>query len=256
MRKLQLLLIVVILLFSGCKSDNPVDPNEESINVIMPLQVGNQWTYIDSTFDENDALVYVDSLKLGIIGKTNIKHEGENIDLFHWSWISNEGGIPYGDQRLARNENDGLSFFGKRILDENYVHGKSLEIKYPAAVGDTWEVESFLYSSEDSSFSTGNSMFVTCKSINEKFLTSLGEMECYVYLFQKSINNEEDSFSLYFNKNLGYVGGVSVVNDTGKFKRTLKSFTSNGLFKAGDSKDHFEPNVKMNKNYRSAFGIK
>jgi len=256
MRKLQLLFLLVLLLFSGCRDENPVDPNEESIDVIMPLKVGNLWTYVDSTFDKNGALVFVDSIKLGVTGKTNINYEGENIELFYWSWIIGKTGTPYGYHRLARNEIDGLSFFGERILDENFVQGKSLEIKYPVAVGDTWEVEFFLSSSEDSSFSTGNSVFVTCKSINEKFLTNLGEMECYVYLFQKSRNNEEDSFSLYFNKNLGYVGGFSGVNETGKSKRTLKSFASNGLFKAGYNASYFQPNINKNKNYRSAFGIK
>jgi hypothetical protein len=83
MEKNYLLFFVIILSFLGCEDDNPVSPKNESPEVIMSLKVGNQWTFIDSTFAENDSLISVDSSKLGITGKATINLEGKNIEVFY-----------------------------------------------------------------------------------------------------------------------------------------------------------------------------
>lgn len=214
MKMFNLYFMIISIFILGCnKNDNPVNPDENNIGVIMPLTVGNQWTYIDSTFDENGFLTSVDSSKLGITGKTNIIYNGQSLEVFYWNWIDPDNNQPDDGKWLCRNETEGLYFYGGRFLDSNFVLGKTLSRKYPVNIGDTWEEINYTYSTVDSSFRIADTSLITCISVNEKFNTIIGEFECYVYNYQRTFGNENDDIYLYFAKDVGFVGYQSIRKD-------------------------------------------
>jgi hypothetical protein len=154
---------------------------------------------------------------------------------------------------LARNENGGLYLFGGRYIDSNFVLGKTLSVKYPTTVENAWEKANYTFTTRDSSFYISDTLLMTCISTNEKFITNLGEMECYVYSYQRNYDDKTDNIKLYYSKNIGYVGSVSERNGVLR-KKTLKSY---GLLKTQHLTNQFQTETKTNSiDYYSEFDIK
>ncbi|HED38294.1 MAG TPA: hypothetical protein ENI76_08645 [Ignavibacteria bacterium] len=224
--------VFVLFLFffiSSCnKNENTVNPVDNNTSVIFPLKVGNQWNYIDSTFDENNSLVKVSSSSLRITGSTNITYNGKSLEVFYWNWIDVANNKPGDIKWLIRNETDGLYFYGGRYLDSNFVFKKTLSEKYPVNVGDTWNNITYSFSTTNSSFEISDTSLFTCIYVNKKFKTPIGELDSYVYNYQKTIDNEINDIYLYFSKDVGYIGFESKINGILRRKKTLNSL---GLLK-------------------------
>jgi hypothetical protein len=138
------LTIILFLAFSfgSCtKEANPVDsyPYPE----ILPLKIGNSWTYRVSTFDSAGAVQSIDTLTRTVLRDTMIQAQ---------QWYITSFGI-------YRNASDGLwsLYYGAPILN----------LKFPSAVSDTFMV-------------TGNTIII--QSTNEPKLTPVGTLSCYDYL--------------------------------------------------------------------------
>lgn len=257
MRIFTIFLLIFFIFIFGCnKDDNSVNQVQNNSGVIMPLKVGNQWTYIDSSFAENGSLISTDSSRLGITGKTNIFYNGQSIEVFYWNWLNINNNQPEDFKWLARNETEGLYMYGGRYLDSNFVFQKTLDTKYPVNVGDTWERITYSFRriiTGDSSFYSfyiSDTVLVTCISINQKFITAIGEFECYVYNYQRVISNENDYIYLYYAKDVGYVGYQRKTNGILRRNKTLKSI---GLLKSVPK--IVSKIVNSNKEHQSAYDI-
>ena len=219
MKIIKVSFIIISFLFISCiKDDNSVNP-EDSTGVIMPLEVGNEWIYIDSTFSESGSLEKVDTSKLAITSKTIINYNGKNIEVFIF-----ESDQTKNVKTFLRNEIDGLYIYGGRYFDKDFLLGKSLLCKYPVNVGDIWEQKIYDYNIRDSTFFIWDTLLTTCISINQKLNTSRGELECYVYNYQQNFGNEIYDISYYFVRNQGYVGAINRINGILRFKKTLKTY--------------------------------
>lgn len=254
MKVINSFFLLFFVLILGCKkNENPVNQNENSVDVIMSLKVGNQWTYIDSTFDQKETFVRIDTSKLGITGKTNISHNGKSYEAFYWNWIDIHTNRPGDGKWLCGNEVDGLYFYGGRYLDSNFVLGRSLNAKYPVSVGDSWQNVNYSYSLLDSSFKIVDTTLITCTSVKEKINTFLGEMDCYVYHSQRTVSNYTYDTYLYFVKNVGYVGATFKTNGIIRSKKVLKA---NELLKYSYNNNEVMVNNNESNKYLSPFDSK
>lgn len=223
MKILFIFFLLGIIFFIGCDKDtNPINDDNNNFNSIMPLKVGNSWTFIDSAFTDIGNFVRADTTKLKIIDKTNISYQGKIIEAYYWNWIDMSNGQPFEISSLCANDNDGFHFYGGRYLDSNIVLGKFLFLKFPTAVGEIWTNLELSFRS-DSLFYIADTNIVTCISLNEKLEAGQDTIDCYVFTFQKSYSNEIDDHYLYFAKNIGYIGYIIKVNGIIRYKKSLIS---------------------------------
>jgi hypothetical protein len=197
-------------------------------NVIVPLTVGNHWEFVDSTFN-NDALLVVDTSKFGITDKQIIEYEGNNYEVYYWTWYNMYTNPPEPQTKkwLVRNEQDGFWQYGL-LNDADTLLLQNLFLKFPSSIGDSWPV--FAYVTTDTSINVGDTLLMECADNNSEYITPIGTFQCYVYHydwvfsktstasfisqlgFTKSIYNNEyteaDSFKFtsYYATNIGLVG--------------------------------------------------
>jgi hypothetical protein len=197
-------------------------------NVIVPLTVGNHWEFIDSTF-YNDTLLVVDTSKFGITGKQIIEYEGNNYEVYYWTWYNmyTNPPEPQTTKWLVRNEQDGFWQYGL-LNDADTLLLQNLFLKFPSSIGDSWPV--FAYVTTDTSINVGDTLLMECADNNGEYITPIGTFQCYVYHydwvfsktstasfisqlgFTKSIYTNEyteaDSFKFtsYYATNIGLVG--------------------------------------------------
>jgi hypothetical protein len=117
--------IVVLLLIDGCKKDdNPVDQGgTPQATVLMPLKIGNQWTYRVISYDTSGTVQHVDTSTFKIVRDTTIQSE-------KWYFIGQDSTA----YELLTNRSDGVWYMRVRIAPLAAV----LFAKYPANVNDTW----------------------------------------------------------------------------------------------------------------------
>jgi hypothetical protein len=106
-----LLILIIGFLLNSCEKNDLETPQEE----IMPLEVGNYWKYILYDFEEEIESVIVDSISTDTI-----------IDGEKWYFL-------YGTNAFLSNKNKGL-------WDKVGLYPKELNMKYPAKVGDNWDI--------------------------------------------------------------------------------------------------------------------
>ena len=199
---------------------------DSGTDVICPLYVGVNWTYIDSTFGSTGTFTSRDSSRLGIIGKGSFNYQGQNIELFYWNWINLKTNKPQNISWLMRNDNDGLNVYGGYFRNQPSTLVRTLGNKFPANAGDTWNSPRWTFNSKDSVFNIADTMKYTCLATNEIFRTPAGNFSCYVYTYQQktTVNNQttiNDTYT-YYSKNKGYVGLVGKTNGIMRFKKVLK----------------------------------
>ncbi len=196
-------------------------------NVICPLYMGKTWIYLDSSFSSSGTLSRVDSSMLGIVGKTSINYEGQNLELFQWNWINMATKKPAPYSWLERNQGDGLNIYGGFFRNQPVILGKFLAQKYPVNAGNSWSSGRVTFTtSPDSMFRVADTITTTCTSVNQNISTPAGIINCYVYNYQRTYTSAgktmTDDVYLYYAVNKGYIGMLSKTDGVVRFKKLLK----------------------------------
>ncbi|NUN09757.1 MAG: hypothetical protein HUU54_11325 [Ignavibacteriaceae bacterium] len=216
---LAFLVLLSLLLISGCKDDdNPV--NNSTPSVIMPLKIGNYWSYIDSTFNSDGSFQRVDSSKLGITGSSMLTYKGTNTEFFHWMWVNIANNTPTHYKWLAKICDDGLSFYGGISAKGTYLFDKSINAKYPVTKNESWLHYNYSYFN-DSTFRQTDSVMYTCVATDSLIITGIGALKSVVYRY--------GSGSLWtylcYSPDIGYVAYFRYSNNILIFKKTLYAKT-------------------------------
>jgi hypothetical protein len=147
MKAIVCVLVMLTLLFA-CGKDNSTNPGPAT--QIMPLKIGNFWTYSRTTFNTNGNIVAFDTLTETIVRDTIINNERWYIAL-----------LSSGDSSrtdLMTNRADGL--WGRRH-DEDFI-----AINYPMTVGDTL---------------SDAGLFMTLESDTSSITVPAGDFTCHNY---------------------------------------------------------------------------
>jgi hypothetical protein len=157
-------------------------------DVILPLNVGNYWEFIDSTFS-GDTLLVVDTSKVEITGKTFIEYQNNSYEVYFWSWYDQYTNppVPSAQKWLIRNESDGLWEYGM-LSDTDTLLLQNRHLKFPANVGDSWNI--FAYLIMDSTIQVSDTLVMECIATDQAFNTPIGTFQCYVYQYRWIITNE------------------------------------------------------------------
>ena len=173
MRKILALLLIGSLLFSfGCSDDDSGTEYESGIKIIMPLAIGNHWSYYNYILDT-----------LGNLHDTTLQdlniYKDTVIESVHWYITTDE--YPYKVGSLLANKDDGLWVYGSTPY---------LIIKYPAEVYDTWSAPGGAYTYS-----------LLAKGVI--IIVPEGTFSCYKYLSRAS--ESEDSTLLYYAPGYGMI---------------------------------------------------
>lgn len=166
----------------GCGVEEPGQQG-----VIMPLAVGNRWTYVDSTFNYWKDPVWVYTNTWEIIGNQKIMYENDSIDVFvcRQTWRNENISTLF-----LRNEVDGLCIYGECGLG---TYSKGYWVRYPTKVEDIWS---------DLPCSIISSM--RCISVDTRFATPLGTFQSLVVFHESPW--WQDEHRQYYAPNIGRVG--------------------------------------------------
>jgi hypothetical protein len=116
----------LFILASGCKNEsNPVSHHTttQQQKQLLPLRVGNQWSYILTTYDTSGNVQSADTNIVQIVRDTMIQNE-------RWYLVGNSSSAP----EIITNRANGLWYLRVGMRWWQAV----LYAKYPASVNDSW----------------------------------------------------------------------------------------------------------------------
>ncbi len=97
-QNIVVVIAAALLLYTGCSKDNnPVGQSGTGTSVIMPLKIGNQWTYRVSFLDTLGNVRAADTMMFKIVRDTIIQNET-------WYFIGSDSN----SKELLTNRADGL----------------------------------------------------------------------------------------------------------------------------------------------------
>lgn len=224
MRILPFLIFAILSgLFLSCETDNgPLSSGQFKIADydagLVPLAVGNRWTYIDSSFHSGS--VSVSHSLVGIIGDTNIQYQSQSYKVYLENWMD------YTTQKhndlswLKANCPEGLYCFGGIGPKGGFVAAKSLYAKYPARTGEIWNKMNIVFTFADSAFMVWDTTLAVVESTVEMFETPAGRFRCYVY----TSHWVGFTFREYYAVNIGLVAEIDEYSGVIVTKRYLQSY--------------------------------
>lgn len=189
-----ILLAIISWSFSACSDSDNNSVKPINTNLIMPLAVGNFWSYSDTLFLYGS----VSSSKLSIVGQKTIEYQGESQSVYLWTWDASIDSSLREDW-YYNNESDGLYCYGCKANGVDTLF-KTIYSKFPADVGSEY-LSSAVYFGGKYFISENRNIKIV--SINKKVATILGDFICYDYQYKDAYLNVID---LYYSKGVGYVG--------------------------------------------------
>ena len=225
MKKIIYLLLLAVIFASCAKTSDTPDPTQNKEVVIQPLGVGYTWEYSDSTFSETGQLIKVEKSQLGITGKITKQFEGKATDMYFWNWFDETTQQYKNPKWLCNNEEGGFYYFGGIADTIPYIFEKTLAVKYPAKVGDTWEKINYgiVQSNNVTAFRKQSTSKIVCKSVDTLFQTGKEKIKCYKYQLFNPYYNTSEVYVLYA-PNIGFVGYVKKTNGVVVYKKSLVSY--------------------------------
>ena len=204
MRSLFIILAVIVTaLTTGCNSDLLTGPS--AADVIMPLAVGNTWSYKVSEYDSTGAFV-------------GTRYDFEITTIAAEESINGERWFRADSVVLRTNRPDGLWVW----IDGFYPWPVA---KYPAAVADTFHTEIWQQTFENGEAGMQFLTYVVVTSIDTSITVPAGTFTCHAYEMTATLPDGSplpDSLSSlrphernWFAPNVGLIKSESAVTRTG-----------------------------------------
>ena len=193
------LFLIGAILLSAC------DSVEEDPDVLVPLTVGNSWTY------ETEWVGIVDSFTVTIQSVHDFQKDGRTVRAY--AEVDQLNGEPGSSQRawLYANGPEGYYLNGGIAASDTLLLS-SLYLKYPARVGERWDAVSIEYRdwSTPPEFGVYDTLGISLIAKDEPFETPAGTFKCHVYRY--TIRPSEDVVE-HWNVYKYYVPGIGLVGE-------------------------------------------
>jgi hypothetical protein len=166
--KRVLCLLLLMVLSSGCDEDKTTNPSQ--VLTIVPLKIGNQWTYEITERDSAGDVTSIATSAMAVVRDTMINDE-------RWYDFSANGGPP-------------MEYFTTNRIDGYWSGGPSghLQYKYPAQKGDTYMFFGLV---------------VTVESTADTVSIPASLFVCYMYRFETPGGNASSYLDHYAAPGIG-----------------------------------------------------
>jgi hypothetical protein len=183
--------IFILLVFSGIglisnfcnvSGSEPVDNNTD--DVLLPLKVGNYWTYARLELDSTGNIIdTVETFTDRVLAEKKLGNET-------WYYYGLLGRTDTSEAILYKNREDGLYICSRGAGD--IIDSPHLFLKYPTAINDTF---------------TSKYHFMKTLSLNENISTKIGDFPCIKY-YGNRYPDEKFDFGyelMYFTPGIGQI---------------------------------------------------
>jgi hypothetical protein len=203
------LLLFSVLSIPACNNSNPVNSEESPPGVLVPLKVGNYWTYELSYYINGQPNGLTDTFTVRIVADTNLTYEGITHKATVREILHNKSNTVSEAKWFESNGDDGLYNLGG-FSEEDTLLTKFLELKYPVNVGESWEVPRLVYHLGLRKFMFTDTLTYTCVAKDSLFETFNKSFNCYVFHYKKEIPEDDvsglEDFYLFYAPGIGLVG--------------------------------------------------
>jgi hypothetical protein len=202
--KVYLFVIIVIALALSCKKEGPIDTPETS-DYIFPLSVGNRWEYVAWSKYTPQSVLTREVLEQVNVNSTDGSSKAYSV------FSGDSSNISLGILWLFWNAPNGLyAKGGISFTDSMFIN--TLELKYPAIKGESWQVLDFRYSYANELFYVKDTLTYSVVADNDTILTPAGLFAgCYVYNHQVRQASDVSGFDDYYDYYLPKVGLVGTI---------------------------------------------
>jgi hypothetical protein len=191
---LPIILAPIMMFLSSCEEDDKVTQDEQvtPVDLIMPINTGNSWTYNRSYGNSDDQNHYTYMIEIGekivIDGKTS---------------YTNVANLPYYNTKvLIGNDKMGNYVSYGAISDIDSLFTTSIEYKRDAQLGEEWDYKPISINYGDGTFEQ-YIIPVKCIAVDTLISTPKGSFVCKG--FEESINPGINVFRYYLSLNIGIV---------------------------------------------------
>lgn len=184
-------------------------------DVLRPLAVGNWWEY-------EIRYIWTDTLRYEVRRQVPVSVRGESYTAFAFNLVPFPAGVPE-YYWLYRNGENGLYLMGG-IAETDTLFINELEYRYPAKVGETWQVPQLAFSRSSFEFYVSDTLEITLVDDAREVETPAGAFRCYVYKF--SLKPAEDvaavwDYFMYYQPRVGLVMQKAVSQKSNETKEEL-----------------------------------
>jgi len=181
-------LTTVSVILSSCSKE---DKDIEQL-AILPLSIGNVWTFTDSTFHYYSGGIDVDTSKI----KFDYYYE-----IGDYSGYTSQPVVNGNPITLINTDNEGnteeLLFLADTLVF------RTIHFKINASKGEKWTFKTAVYSNGDYSNVSIRELEMQCTCTDTMIQTPKGVFSCKGFSY--SPNNGEDTFVSYLSENIGWI---------------------------------------------------
>jgi len=196
----RIVILILIPLAFGLSCTEVSAPVMEEPKEIMPLGVGNKWTYLSGTFSIPDTTVLEITRQI-LVTIDSVTYQGSAYKYYV------QGAAKPDFEWLYWNGDDGLYRLGG-VSSQDSFYVKRLAFKYPAEIGESWFYSNLAYSRVDEQFYTRDTLNIFLIAKEEEFETPAGKFYCYVYKYSRKPADdvfEHWDYYDYFSPGIGLV---------------------------------------------------
>ena len=201
MSRLKFTLLGILMLFvSSCEKE---EPEKERQNPLFPLNIGNSWTYEDTTPYGTTQVQMNVLFSYTIDGKTG------------FSFSEYKTGEPVS---LLENDKDG-NLVEYLFNNDRFVHSTVL-YKKNVKKGDSWIYKSTVYTDDDYSRYDIEERIMTCIVSDTLITTPAGDFHCIGFSYHpggKQENGDPNHTMIHFlSENVGQIKTLHYEHDNGR----------------------------------------
>lgn len=193
------LLTVLILFISSCSKE---EPKNDQQNPLFPLNIGNNWSYKNSTsYDTTET-------------QMNVSHSYTIDEITGYSFGEYEKGEPIS---LFKNDKDG-NFVEYLFNNDKLIHS-TIMYKKNINRGDNWIYKSAVYTDDDYTEYEIEERIMTCITSDTLITTPLGDFQCigFSYHPEERQDNGDPSHTMinFLSENIGLVKALHYEHEGG-----------------------------------------
>ncbi|MEW5799659.1 MAG: hypothetical protein AB1728_11705 [Bacteroidota bacterium] len=218
---IKIFLISLAILFSSCEEST--SPNGSKNDSLLPLQIGNYWTYYQFTLTPPTS---VDSFKLIIENLFTNNAQNDFSNAYIMSIYDLRFGNKLDYRWLYKNEPDGLYLLGGISASDTLLRKIKL-LKYPVDSNEVWLVPNITYQIDEGVFKIKDTTLYKCVSTKGRFTLNGQEYFCYVYHHRTRQGDDILAYWEIFDfyvPNTGKIGSIIMVDTVVTHRIELRDF--------------------------------
>ncbi|OFX69179.1 MAG: hypothetical protein A2X14_01420 [Bacteroidetes bacterium GWD2_33_33] len=208
MDKFRILIIFLsTVIFFSCEENESNNPNDNQVVNYWPMEVGNYWTFVDSSYNSDSDTWRVDTVTWFVSEKVLVNGK----EYFSISVTNNYPAITSQIKWLFNIEENNIIAAGGTTPFDTLI-AESVLLKNTEIVGETWPYYHIVVS-EETDLYVRDTVDMKMEEISELNNTKYGILNYKSCSFNFNIEEDIRTSSMYFSNNIGLIRIIGKEND-------------------------------------------